>query len=226
MGEYGEPIAVERQIKGGDAFLRVTRVPEFREAGLLLGDAVTNFRAALDHLTWDLVKLGSHGRLAPKEALQIQFPLANSAAGFRVPEHRRRRMPGITDEQWRIVGQYQPYQRGDRGRAMRLLRQISDTDKHRFIAPAVACATGYVGRVQIIGCTVHNVRRFPPNRALHVGAKLISMSITPISTEYDVKIESQITVNPSLGYGVPLGPAVFGIRETVKEILSRFEAML
>lgn len=224
MGEQNQAIAVEPEIKNGQAIVRVTRIPEFREAGLFMGDAVTNYRAALDHLAWDLVKLGSQPRLTAKQAMQVQFPFATSAVEF--SQQRARRLPGITDTEWEIIREYQPYRRGDKGRTMRLLRHVSDTDKHRFIAPAVVCATGFVGHIAAVGCTISDYRRFSPKRALHVGTKLVTMTVVPDSPEYDVKINSQIAVQPSLGRGIPLMPAMFEVRAVVLEVLSRFEAML
>jgi hypothetical protein len=156
--------------------------------------------------------------------MQVQFPFANSALDLN--GQRNRRVPGIPDAEWGIIREYQPYRRGDRGRAMALLRRVSDVDKHRYIAPAVACATGFVGQVLITGCTVHNVRRYSPKRALHVGTQLMAMTVLPILREYDVQIESQITVQPSLDRGVALMPAMLGVRGVVLEILSRFDALV
>ncbi|MEA2536564.1 MAG: hypothetical protein QOF11_798 [Chloroflexota bacterium] len=223
-GEHAEPIGIERKINAQEAFLRVTRVPEFREAGLLLGDSVNNFRAALDHLTWDLVKLGLHPRLAPKQAIQVQFPLANSAKEF--GNQRGRRTPGISDAEWRIIREYQPYRRDDRGRAVRVLRELSDTDKHRFIVPAVVSRSRFVGQIRLVGCAGTGIWMCPPRRALHVGTKLVRVQITPTEPEYDVQINSQMTVQPSLGRGVPLMPSMLSVRTVTLEILSRFEELI
>lgn len=224
MGEHPEAIDTDRQVDAEEAFLRVTRVPGFREAGLFLGDAVTNYRAALDHLTWDLVKLGSHPRLTPKQAMQVQFPLANSAKEF--GDQQGRRAPGISDDEWNIVRDYQPYRRDDRGRALRFLRALSDTDKHRFIVPAVVTHTRFVGQIRFIGCVGTDIWMCSPRRALHVGTKLVRVRFDVTAAEHDVQIDSEMTVQPSLGHGVPIMPTMMLVREAVLEVISRFEARL
>lgn len=223
-GEYPQPIDAERQINAKEAYWRVTRVPEFREASLFLGDAVNNYRAALDHLAWDLVKLGTHPWLTSKEAKNVQYPLATSWKDLL--DQKGRRVPGISKDEWAIIRANQPYRRDERGRALRALRQVSDTDKHRFVVPAIATHTQFVGRLELTGCTATAIWRCPPKRALHVGMKLLRVSFTPTARQYDVKIESHLTVEPSLARGVLLMPTVTAIRAAVLHILSQFEARL
>lgn len=223
-GEHADPIDIERKIDAHEAFLRVTRVPEFREAGLLLGDAVNNYRAALDHLAWDLVKLGSHPRLTANQATGVQYPFAKSWASLQT--QRNQRVPGIPNDEFAIIRAYQPYRSDNRGRAMAMIRRLSDTDKHRFIVPAVASHTRFVGQIRFIGCTGTDTWMCSPRRALHLGTKLVRVRFTPTHAEYDVEIESQMTVQPSLGRGVPLMSTMISVRETVLDILSRFEARL
>lgn len=224
IGEPHEAVAVERQIKGTNAVIRVTRVPHFREAGMLLGDAVTNYRAALDHLAWDFVQLGAHSRLTDKEALNVQFPLAKSAKSLR--EQRIARMPGIDDDEWAIIGNYQPYKRGDRAIAMRWLRKLSDTDKHRFIIPTAACLAGFMGRVTLSGCVLARERRYPPKRALYVGSHMWDMEVIPTADKFDVQVQGEMAIQPSLGHGVAVMPTLRLVNDAVLEVLSRFENRL
>jgi hypothetical protein len=224
MGQHDQALGVERQINASEASLRITRVPEFREVGLRLGDSVNNYRAALDHLMWDLVKLGTHPRLTAQQAMQVQFPLANSSRDL--GNQRGRRAPGIGDDEWRIIGEYQPYRRDWRGRAVRVLRHLSDTDKHRFIVPAVTTGTTFLGQIRMTGCVGTAIWMRSPRAALHVGAKLVRLAITPTAPEYDVQIESQIAVQPCLSRGIPLAPALADVRAVVLEVLGRCEERL
>src|ERR1700728_1684140 len=72
------PIAVEinrEPVNGTIAVVRVTRLPNIRtDYGLALGDMIQNFRAALDHLAWCLVKTGDDPR--PLKPQRVYFPMA------------------------------------------------------------------------------------------------------------------------------------------------------
>jgi hypothetical protein len=219
-----EPFEVDQQIDARETWLRVIRVPEYREAGLMIGDAVHNYRAALDHLVWDLVKLGSHPQLTEKQAQRVQFPLAKSLASLQ--QQRRDRMPGVDDDPWRVVRLYQPYRRDDRGRAMRSLRDLSDMDKHRFIVPAVASAKSFVGRTSFVGCVGTGVWQISSRRSLHVGSKLMRVWFTPTAHDYHVDIKSEVAVEPCLGRGVLLMPTMLAIGECVREVLTSCEAFV
>jgi len=221
--EDADAFVFERQFERREAVLVVTRVPDMRDAGLMLGDAVNCYRAVLDHLVWDLVKMGTHPTLTAQQAKQVQFPFAKSAEEFARPDHRTRRAPGIADRDWRLIRSFQPYRRDHRGRAMRRLRDLSDTDKHRFIYPAFYVPTAFVGNVRLTNCSATGLWMRRPKRPLDVGAKLTRVRIVPTGSDHDVQFESQLTLQPSLDRGVALGPALVEIRETVKAILSAFE---
>lgn len=216
-----EAVTVERQFKGQEAFLVVTRVPDLREAGLIMGDAVNCYRAALDHLVWDLVKMGTHAALTPEQAKQVQFPFAPSPTDFL--NQRSRRAPGIADAEWRLIRGYQPYRSDNRGRTMRRLRDLSDTDKHRYIYPAFIAPVDFRGNVRLINCAANAIWMRRPRRALDVGVKLVRVRLTDVTPERDVQIESRLTLQPSLSGAVALGPALGAIRETVLDVLTRFE---
>lgn len=136
-------------------------------------------------------------------------------------------VPGIADDYWRLIRRYQPYRRDDAGRALRLLRNISDIDKHRYIKPTFVCARELAGEISLQGCTVSDIDWFStPKRALRVGTKVVWMRVTPYAPDHDVDIKSKLTIYPTLGYGVPLFPAVVGIGETVRKILGDFDALI
>ncbi len=229
MNEHKQPSGVETEVKRSRrvpavGIVRVTRIPNFEEAGLILGDAVNDLRASLDHLVWDLVKLGTHSRLTEQAARQVQFPLSNASDDFR--KDRKRRAPGIANAEWRILGEYQPYRRNDRGRALRLLRELSDGDKHRSIVPTVLLGSGFSYSIRLVNCIITRKHVHPSGRALHVGTHLLDIDIAPSPPDvpdYECYIKSGITVKPCLSGGIPLLSAMTGLRDTVFEILSRFE---
>jgi hypothetical protein len=113
---------------------------------MILGDAVHNYRGALDHLTWELVRRFST-RLSPSDARKVQFPMHNNAKDF--DNWKERRTPGVPDKPHRaLLKRYQPYRSGDGPKAVRWLRRLSDHDKHRDLIPTVVAPQGSTHRVR------------------------------------------------------------------------------
>jgi hypothetical protein len=50
-----------------------------RRLGLILGDAIQNFRSALDHVAW---RLAEHGRQRATPRSRARFPIVNSFVAF------------------------------------------------------------------------------------------------------------------------------------------------
>jgi len=221
------PIAFDINLEpphGNVAVVRVTSIPNIRtDYGLALGDTIQNFRAALDHLAWGLVKVGNDPR--PKEPKLVQFPMATSSKSFH--GQLSRRLPGVPREYRTIIHRYQPYRSGEKPKAMRWLRNLSDTDKHRVLIPAV---------VSLHGVNLRLVSNWPlqqldqlikGRRALKVGTPLLRATLFPVlGTQCQVNVQGQIACFPSLGYGVPVLEAVPLIRSTVLELLDTFDNLL
>lgn len=116
-------------------------MPHLREDfPVILGDAIGNYRAALDHLTWALVKRFK-APLTVKQARAVQFPMHNSAGDFEA--QKARRTPGLPDTPHRaIMKGYQPYRRGYGPRGIRWIRSLADVDKHRAVPVTVLAPHG------------------------------------------------------------------------------------
>lgn len=214
-----ESVGVDMEGKADEVFLRLTSLPYLREVGLLIGDTVNNYRAALDHLAWDLVKLGADPK--PKRPDKIYYPLARSWESLRA--RRREWLPGVGDDAFRIIRLHQPYRRDRRGFLLRTLRDISDIDKHRYFVPAAHSMTGFVGRTTLHDCTLTRDWRCSPRRALYVGMKVYRVWISAVGPVPNVEIESQMSVEPCLSRGVAIMDTMTGIRSEVLLILSAFE---
>lgn len=101
------------------------------EIGLRLGEVVHHFRGGLDHLAWQLVPSTLRRQLHVRGRRNIQFPLAESHRNF--TQQIGRRLPGVSPHHIAIIERFQPYHRSVAGKTMRLLRNLSDIDKHRII---------------------------------------------------------------------------------------------
>jgi hypothetical protein len=94
-----------------------------------LGDALTNFRAALDHMAWALYQLGA--RPPGVKAFDIEFPICQSEPDFN--GRSKTKLAGVDVEAVTIIGRYQPYVRGDTADAhpLAILNRLVRIDKHR-----------------------------------------------------------------------------------------------
>jgi hypothetical protein len=105
---------------------------------VLVGDAVTNLRAALDHALWAAAVTHSG---PPSNPHAVQFPIAPTRDKFVEPA---RRLSGTVSEAvWRIVEAVQPFHGGPAAHTapLEVLRWLSNVDKHR--------AVHIVGRVAV-----------------------------------------------------------------------------
>jgi hypothetical protein len=72
---------------------------------LVVGDALYNFRAALEYLAWHLVRAGTEPK--PRYPKSVQFPI--SANGEDFAKSIKTRLPGVKPAHLTIVERYQPY---------------------------------------------------------------------------------------------------------------------
>jgi hypothetical protein len=221
------PISVDVKLEpthGSVAVVRVTQLPRLRtDYGLKLGDTIQNFRAALDHLAWCLVKLGDDPR--PSNPQGVYFPMAGSGKNF------RRRidgwLPGVSQEHRAIIRRYQPYRSGDQAKAIRRLRNLSNLDKHRILIPAVV-SLGQANLSVMANWPMQGMDQLVKGRrALDVGTPLLRVTLLPVlGTQCQVQVQGNLACFPSIGYGMPVGDALLLIRSTVKDILDTFDRLL
>lgn len=96
--------------------------------GVLLGDVLTNLRAALDHAMWAAVYQHSGPPARPQV---VQFPIVGEAA--RMTGYRKDLQPLVSPGVWDLVEAVQPHHLDDPQRhPLETLRWASNIDKHRF----------------------------------------------------------------------------------------------
>lgn len=105
------------------------------EWGLLLGEAMHQFRSTLDNLVWTLVKTNN-----AKPSNTCAFPICSSETDWnkRVVHTRRSRdidppLKGIADEAFEAIHDRQPYKRGHDAKRHPLtkLNWLNNVDKHQ-----------------------------------------------------------------------------------------------
>jgi hypothetical protein len=106
--------------------------------GLMLGDVVSNFRAALDHLAWAIVSRGSSppGGLTDSQQRRVYFPIYDERDDFNAKLATR--LPGAKRPDIAKIRALQPYRYGAKRRpfhALTLLAAVNNNDKHRAVEP-------------------------------------------------------------------------------------------
>lgn len=130
--------------KTGEDVLYISRLPRTsrieRRVGVLLGDTFHDLRSALDHLTWQLAHWNTNGQIRyPKK---VQFPISETPTQFAKAETEA--LGEVHPNHRAIIDRFQAYRRLKSGgfRTIRnhpltLLKQFSDTDKHRILSTVV-----------------------------------------------------------------------------------------
>ncbi len=219
-------LKVDLQVAGDTAVVLVSpsTIPAIHaRCGLLIGDTLHSFRGALDHLVWDLVRIGGDPR--PKKPRFVQFPMSTSRAAWN--EWVERRLPGIPEEQRAIILSCQPYRRGERARNIRRLRDFSDHDKHRVLMPVYFTMSSLNFSVQtnwLVTEWEYLIKR--PTR-IDRRTKFLRVELTrgPNPGDCQVRVDGETTAYPTLSRGIQL-TALNSIRDTVFNILMEFENLL
>jgi hypothetical protein len=134
---YTIPLAEDLDEDTGDLHLRVayeTARPE--RWGLLIGDALHNFRSALDNAWWQLAVRHLGREPTEKEAPKIQFPIKRPGGRWN-PDHVR---GWVGDNATKFAGDVQIDERGERAGVFHPLvelARLANIDKHRNIHLAV-----------------------------------------------------------------------------------------
>jgi hypothetical protein len=101
---------------------------------VLLGDWLHNLRSALDHLAWELVK---HNGGSP--GVWTGFPICLTSHAFLDAKGGQRQLAGMSREARALVERVQPFQgKVPDYHPLRVLQQLSNSDKHRTVAPVLA----------------------------------------------------------------------------------------
>jgi hypothetical protein len=150
---YKIPIVQDRDDATGILYLRVGHLEQHPEEwGIALGDAIHNYRSALDHAWWQMACDHLGREPTEKEAKQIQFPIVDLAkwndAGV---------VKWVGQDATDAAREMQPDQAAQAAanevHPLAALHRLSNVDKHRTVHPAVCIVSTMSLRVQRVGTT-------------------------------------------------------------------------
>ena len=155
------------------------------------GDAIQNYRSALDHVAWQLVKHGSTP--TPKSPNGVHFPIFPLESDFNgmLPI----RLPGVSTAKGGacdFIHFAHEYRRGKaRNELLLLLAKLSNDDKHRTLHTTVADLAGAHHQVSFTDCRPVKFQDPPISSTIKPGAEIahLRVVVTGLNPEVEVKPE-------------------------------------
>jgi hypothetical protein len=225
VGRYNaaKPYSVPEQLEPATdgwfvARLHITESPD-AGWGLRVGEFLHNTRSALDNLVWQLVLLNQR---EPWD--KNQFPIYTNAAK---PPSRRRlddMLRGVGTDERTFIEELQPYLGEHLHRrtrvALKWLVTLSNTDKHRYLHPAV----GVLDPLKVSTTTVASTHPMTDNRSsthhlLQDGAELLAIRTSP---DARVVMEGEVAFDVAFGHPQVTVSLLDGIHEQVGRVIERF----
>ncbi len=213
--------SIEKQIRCAYFIDKFTEPPGHWP--LLIGDAIQNMRAALDHATWGLIVSERSRTSANRNRKSIYFPIYTSGDRFKddlVASSLRPEVRAVLEE-------LQPYSRekNDPKRdAFVALRELSNLDKHRALNLVVMQGDGgeIATRPLLQGGKILFVEKGP----LRSGAQVVRFTATrppaPTQVEVDFSLTVEISIqSPKPAANVPLYIGLKGLRTRTSEAVDQ-----
>ncbi|HEX5235467.1 MAG TPA: hypothetical protein VFW25_09065 [Silvibacterium sp.] len=121
----------------GVALLRIGPDPYTTRWAVMIGDCLSNIRAALDHIIYSFAKFHAANNPSP-DIENLAFVIADSPEEFK--KAARGRLKGFTQGFIDLVESFQPYRRKHPvlPPLLALIRDLSNADKHRLLQVAGA----------------------------------------------------------------------------------------
>lgn len=138
--------------------LRVNEPPPFQRWSLIIADALSNLRNALDHLVF-AIAVHESGTNPPPHEGTLQFPITNCRSNFDKAAIDRKQLGTISDPVRAAIETAQPYNRPHPTLPplLSILRDLTNRDKHKLLQMAYGTVAqgniGLVGEFPRVGTT-------------------------------------------------------------------------
>ncbi len=205
---------------------RFTEPPE--HWSLLIGDAIQNMRAALDHATWALVVSQCSNTFAKRNIRKIYFPIHTAKGGF----EKDTVALAVRPEARAVLEELQPYSRREddpKRDAFVAIRELSNLDKHRALSLVVM--RGHMSEVTtrpfLQGGRVVFVEEGPLRKGAQVVRFTAARPPPPAQVEVDFSLTVEVSIeSPKPAANVPLDLGLRELRARTGEAVDRIRAIL
>lgn len=197
-----------------------TALPELPSSfAARFGDAIHNYRCALDHIAWQLVMHGSRWPLPDEETFSVQFPIYKTLAAFE--GNQGRRLPGVSGPAIDFIKARQKYVRGNATNNARLgLASLSNNDKHRALHVFLSLFRTLQSNVTFTNC-IHVSWENPAERpAIKEGAVVTRFSCRVLASNPEVKMYLAPQVQIVIEDGRDVSEMLEGLSREIAEILN------
>jgi hypothetical protein len=203
----------------------------------VLGDAIHNLRSALDHLSYQLVWVGS----GKKPSSHVYFPIADDRVAY--IDQRRRQIKGATSAAIATIDGLAPYKGGSD--ALWRLHKLNNVDKHRVLLTAGSA-------FQSVNIGAHMSREMHKHIAASPKAEKLSgmppldLFIRPADRMFPLKVGDELFIDgpdaevndklefrfevafgeQGIVFGEPIIESLASMVQLVEGILSKFEQHL
>ncbi len=232
-------LGVKFDPKTGEHVLYVQSAPDWtdfkKRTALLIGDAVQNFRSALDYLVYQLAILHTNDNIQTPEV--VQFPITDSQVQFdsAALTSRRSGLREIHPDQATVIKGFQPYH----GRhtvtidrvvcnPLMFLREVSNADKHRLLTTVfvITQAMGIIDPIAVhilVGDrSIWEWADLMKVASLELGAEIARRDLGNGMLIREVDVAATITPRVAFPEGWTVHKVLDQIEATVKDIVSKF----
>jgi len=188
------------------------------------GDAIYNYRCALDHVAWQLVAHGTSWPLARRQTFGVQFPIYSTEAEFAA--NRNRRLPGVDRAAIDFIEARHHYTRGNATNdALLGIANLSNDDKHRELHVFLSLFKTLETHVTFTRCRPLSWDNPPRRPALKEGAVLAHFSYVITGQDPEMKMELRPQAQIVIEDGRDFSEMLEGIAREVREILDAPEIL-
>jgi hypothetical protein len=176
------------------AFVEGAAYPDLPESfPARFGDAIQNYRSALDHIAWQLVKHGSTPK--PKNPTAVQFPIFTRESDFRAKVAAR--LPGVSRAPGGpcdFIHFAHGYRRGKaHNEILLLLNKLSNDDKHRALHTTVAALHGARHQSSFTHCRPIAFDNPPVPPTIKPGAEIAHLRVVVTGPDPEVEMEPKLS---------------------------------
>lgn len=167
---------------------RIIEEPDTMTWGLMLGDAIHNYRSALDNAVWNLTLVGTNEQM-PTKPRKVKFPISMETTGYQsaiahIDPCAQAAIEWCQPHRGRYAPNFEP---------LWLLNELSNADKHRVVTPILAMPEGLSIDEFLVGGEPGQVHVDFPGDPIEDGATVFT-----IHTENPVEVK----MKASLGLNV------------------------
>src|SRR5215212_10313315 len=198
--------------ESGYHVFRAVAIPDFplRYFGILIGDAIHNFRCVLDHIVWQLAlyKTNGAGPSTERRARKVGFPIQVDPPSTNIVPEKFAAGGALKDVRpchRAIIHEFQPYKRTyPENDGLAILHSLSNKDKHRVINPVLISTDRFnlpAGIVDAVGIENFVI---PTDKRLELDAEVFRAPLSTFLAEPYMDVEGHSTPDIVLLDGTPI----------------------